>query len=219
MDWHEKLRGFYAVLDRDDAKLAEVLLGAARVIQVRLKGAPARDLRRVAGWARELTRAHGALLVVNDDLEVALAVGADAVHLGQDDLPLDQAQAARAAAGRGPGAKLARLRIGVSTHTLEQVERAVRGGADYLGFGPVYPTSSKANPDPVVGPAGLARAVQAARPVPVVAIGGVTPARAGALAAAGAHAACAISAVNRASDVAAAAAAIAAAFVRAPRPG
>lgn len=216
MDWREKLRGFYAVLDRDDAKLAEALLGSARVLQVRLKGAPARDLRRVAGWARRLTRERGALLVVNDDLEVALAVGADAVHLGQDDLPLREAQAARAEVGRGPGAAAAPgvLRIGVSTHTLAQVEEAVAGGADYLGFGPVYPTSSKAKPDPVVGPGVLAAAARAAAPVPVVAIGGITPARAGEVAAAGAHAACAIAAVNRASDVAAAAGEIVAAFAR-----
>jgi len=139
---------------------------------------------------------------VNDDLEVALAAGADAVHLGQDDMPL--AEARRLA---GPA-----LRIGVSTHNLEQVAHAVAGGADYLGFGPVFPTGSKANPDPVVGLAGLAAAVAAAAPVPVVAIGGITPERAAAVAAAGARAACAISAVNRDADVRAAAAAVAAPF-------
>jgi thiamine-phosphate pyrophosphorylase len=202
MDWRTKLGGFYAILDRDDRKLADDLLSAARVLQLRFKGAPRGDLLRIATWARRLTAERGALLVVNDDLDVALAAGADAVHLGQEDMPLAEA---RALAGAG-------LRIGVSTHDLAQVAHAIAGGADYLGFGPVYPTGSKLNPDPVVGLDGLAAAVRAAHPVPVVAIGGVTPERAGALAAAGAHAACAISAVNRAADVRAAAAALAAAF-------
>lgn len=204
MDWRLKLGGFYAILDRDDTNLAEDLLSAATVLQLRFKGASRGDLLRIAAWARPLTAARGALLVVNDDLEAALAAGADAVHLGQDDLPL--AEARRIAGGR--------ILIGVSTHDLEQVARAALGGADYLGFGPVYPTGSKANPDPVVGTDGLAAAVRAAAPVPVVAIGGITPARAAAVAAAGACAACAISAVNRAVDVRAAAAAMAAAFRR-----
>ncbi len=204
MLWQAKLRGFYAILDEDDAKLAEDLLSAAGVLQLRFKGAPRGDLLRIAAWARRLTTERGALLVVNDDLEVALAAGADAVHLGQDDLPL--AEARRVAAER--------LLVGVSTHSLAQVAAAVAGGADYLGFGPVYPTGSKANPDPVVGLDGLAAAVRAAAPRPTVAIGGITPARAPEVAAAGAHAACAISAVNRAADVRAAAAAMAAPFRR-----
>jgi thiamine-phosphate pyrophosphorylase len=202
MDWRAKLGGFYAILDRDDRKLADDLLSAATVLQIRFKQPGRGDLLRIATWARELTAARGALLVVNDDLEVALAAGADAVHLGQDDMPL--AEARRLA---GPA-----LRFGVSTHNLEQVAHAVAGGADYLGFGPVFPTGSKANPDPVVGLAGLTAAVAAAAPVPVVAIGGINPERAAAVAAAGAHAACAISAVNRGADVGAAAARVAAAF-------
>ena len=204
MSWQAKLGGFYAILDADDTKLAEDLLSAATVLQLRFKGAGRGDLLRIAGWARRLTAERGALLVVNDDLEVALAASADAVHLGQDDLPL--AEARRVAGDR--------LLLGVSTHTLEQVAGAVAGGADYLGFGPVYPTGSKANPDPVVGLEGLAAAVRAAEPVPVVAIGGITPSRAAEVAEAGAHAACAISAVNRAANVRTAAAAMAAPFRR-----
>jgi thiamine-phosphate pyrophosphorylase len=204
MDWLAKLGGFYAILDRDDPKLADDLLSAASVLQLRFKGAGRGDLLRIADWAGRLTAARDALLVVNDDLEAALAAGADAVHLGQDDLPI--AEARRRAGDR--------LLIGISTHSLAQVEAAVAGGADYLGFGPIYPTGSKANPDPVVGLDGLAAAVQVAAPVPVVAIGGITPARAPAIASAGGHAACAISAVNRAADVRAAAAAMAAPFRR-----
>ena len=205
MDWQAKLRGFYAILDAEDRNLAEDLLTASRVLQVRLKGSDRGDLLRVGARARELTAARGALLVMNDDLEAALAVGADAVHLGQDDTPLAAARAAIARRG-------AALRIGISTHTLDQVRAAVAGGADYLGFGPVYGTTTKVNPDPTVGPALLAEAVRAAAPVPVVAIGGITPARAAEVAAAGAWAACSIASVNRAKDRAAAAAMIAAAF-------
>ena len=209
MDWRAKLGGFYAILDRDDRKLADDLLSAATVLQIRFKQAGRADLLRIATWARELTAARGALLVVNDDLDVALAAGADAVHLGQDDMPLAEA---RRLAGTA-------LRIGVSTHNLEQVGLALAGGADYLGFGPIFPTGSKANPDPVVGLAGLSAAVAAAAPLPVVAIGGITPERADEIAAAGAHAACSIAAVNRAADVRTAAARVAAAFSAGrPRP-
>jgi thiamine-phosphate pyrophosphorylase len=202
MDWRRKLRGFYAVLDRDDPALARQLLAAAHVLQVRFKGASRQDVVAAASWARRLCDQQGALLVVNDDLEAALAAGADAVHLGQDDLPL--AEARQLAGGR--------LLVGISTHDVAQVARAAAGGADYLGFGPVFATATKANPDPVQGVAGLAAAVRAAGNLPVVAIGGVTPERAAELAAAGAHAACAIASINRAPDPAAAGRLIAAAF-------
>lgn len=197
----DQLRGFYAVLDRDDERLARQLLSVARVLQVRRKQAPRAALldlcRRARGWTREA----GALLVVNDHLDVALEVGADAVHIGQDDLPLAEARR------RAPG-----LLVGVSTHDLAQVEAALRGGADYLGYGPVFATTTKERPDPVQGIGALAAACRAAAPVPVVAIGGIGPDRAAAVASAGAAATCAISAVNDAADPAAAARALAAAF-------
>jgi thiamine-phosphate pyrophosphorylase len=196
----DRLRGFYAVIDRRDDALADALLASATVLQVRVKGGRPGELEAVARWARARTAAAGALLVVNDDLAIAEAVGADAVHLGQDDLPLAEAR------------RRTRLLIGVSTHDLDQVARAVAGGADYLGYGPIYPTATKADPDPVQGLTALAAAVRAAGAVPVVAIGGVTPARAAELRAAGAAAACAIAAVNHAAYPAAAARTIAAAF-------
>jgi len=189
-DLHRGLRGFYSVLDRNDDALAEALVSPAgagsTVLQVRLKPAPTRELLAAAHMARAVTRRHGALLVVNDRLDVALAVGADAVHLGQDDLPL---AAARAIGGD-------RLWIGISTHNEDQVAAAVAGGADYLGFGPVYATATKIDPDPVQGIEGLRRAVSLAGAVPVVAIGGITPERAAEVAATGAAAACAIGSVN-----------------------
>ncbi len=195
------------MLDRDDEALCRALLveAGARVLQVRLKPASTREILAAARMARRVTRAHDALLVVNDRVDIALAVDADAVHLGQDDLPLAAARAAL-------GARAATMIVGVSTHDLAQVRAAVEAGADYLGFGPVFATSTKENPDPVVGVAGLAAAVAAAGEVPVVAIGGVTVASAAALARAGAAAACAISAVNRAPDLGAAGRAIGQAF-------
>ncbi|HTM20429.1 MAG TPA: thiamine phosphate synthase, partial [Kofleriaceae bacterium] len=154
-----------------------------------------------ARMARAVTSRHGARLVIDDRIDVALAVGADGVHLGQTDVPLADA---RRIAGR--------LLIGISTHDVDQVRAAVAGGADYLGFGPVYATASKVNPDPVQGIAGLRAAVAAAGAVPIVAIGGITVERAAEVAATGAAAACVIAAVNRAADPAAAGRAIAAAF-------
>ena len=108
MDWRAKLGGFYAILDRDDPQPGgRSAVGRARVLQIRFKRAAREDLLRIATWARRLTAERGALLVVNDDLDVALAAGADAVHLGQDDLPL--AEARRRAGERARS-------IGVSTH-------------------------------------------------------------------------------------------------------
>jgi thiamine-phosphate pyrophosphorylase len=181
------------VLDRDDEALCRTLVGAAgaRVLQVRLKPASTREILAVARMARRVTREAGALLVVNDRLDVALAVDADGVHLGQDDLPVADARGALGSRA---------MMIGVSTHDLAQVRAAVQAGADYLGFGPVFATSTKANPDPVVGIRGLATAVAEAGDVPVVAIGGVPLDAAVMLWQAGAAAACAISAVNGAAD-------------------
>lgn len=204
---HRAIRGFYAVLDRDDERLADLLVdpagAGARVLQVRLKPASTREVLAAARMARAVTRRRGALLVVNDRIDIARAVDADAVHLGQDDLPLD---AARAIAGG--------LWIGVSTHGADQVRAAIAGGADYVGFGPVFATATKENPDPVQGLDGLARAVAIAGGVPVVAIGGITPDRAASVAATGAAAACAIGAVTHAPDPAAAGRDIAAAWNR-----
>lgn len=186
----DAIRGYYAILDRDDEALARALVSRSRVLQIRLKPAAAADIVRVATWARRVCDEHGAALVVNDRVDIALAVGADGVHLGQTDLPLAEA---RALAGE-------RLWIGVSTHNLEQVRAAVAGGADYLGYGPVFPTRTKENPDPVQGVEALAAAVQVAGSTPVVAIGGITAETAASVYAAGATALCAISAVTSAPD-------------------
>jgi len=187
------ISGFYAVLDRDDEALARVLVREARVLQLRIKprGSPADagELVRIARMARRICDNAGVALIVNDRIDVALAADADGVHLGQTDLPL---AAARRISGE--------LWIGVSTHDLAQVRAACDAGADYVGFGPVFATTTKQHPDPVQGLSGLRAAVAEASGRPVVAIGGITAADVAEVYAAGANAICAISAVNEARD-------------------
>jgi thiamine-phosphate pyrophosphorylase len=187
------INGFYAVLDRDDEALARALVREARVLQVRVKpggGRPdAGELVRIARMARRICDNAGAALIVNDRIDVALAAEADGVHLGQTDVPLAHA---RRISGD--------LWIGISTHDLAQVRAACDAGADYVGFGPVFATTTKQNPDAVQGIAGLRAAVAEAAGRPVVAIGGIKAADAAEIYRAGAHAICAISAVNEARD-------------------
>lgn len=170
------------------------LFGAGvEVLQLRMKDASAALMLAVLDEVR-LHRPPGTLLIVNDRLDVALAGGADGVHLGQDDLPL-------AAARRlcPPG-----FLIGVSTHNEAQAAAALAQGADYIGFGPIFATGSKRNSEPVVGVDRL-RAVCASTPAPVVAIGGISLERVPELVAAGARAVAIIAAVNQAPDIRAAA--------------
>jgi thiamine-phosphate pyrophosphorylase len=193
MSVRDAISGFYAVLDRDDEALARALVAEARVLQVRLKPRTGRcdpaDVLRVARMARRVCDDAGAALIVNDRIDVALAADADGVHLGQSDLPIEDA---RRIAGD--------LWIGISTHDVAQVRAACEAGADYLGFGPVFATSTKQRPDPVQGIAGLRAAVEAAAGRPIVAIGGITAAAVSAIYRTGARAICAISAVNDAPD-------------------
>ena len=211
------LRGYYAIVDATPALMADgqelerrtrqLLDAGPCCLQLRAKEAGARALAAAARRMLPLCRAAGVPFCVNDRLDVALAVGAEVVHLGQDDLPLADALRVRAQAGRPD------LVVGFSTHNAGQAVVAARAGADYLGFGPVFPTASKRNPDPVVGLAQLAEICRAVS-VPVVAIGGVTPAEAGLLAQAGASAAAVISAVNNAPNPTAAGRRVAAAWSR-----
>lgn len=184
-------KGFYAVLDRDDEALARTLAAEADVLQVRIKPGTSDEILRVARMARRVCDDAGILLFVNDRIDLALAARADGVHLGQSDMSLADA---RALVGN-------RLKIGISTHDLAQMQRACAGQPDYAAFGPVFATRTKENPDPVVGLAGLAAAVGVAGDVPVVAIGGITPRDGNAVFAAGASAICAIGSVNTAPDV------------------
>lgn len=187
----------YAIVDPLDTgcsarELAEALLaGGARVLQLRLKAATSRELHQAALDLRRLTRAADARLVINDRPDVARAVAADGVHLGQDDLPV-------AAARRVLGPEAV---IGVSTHDVAQARAAAAAGADYLGVGPVFTTTTKADALTARG-LELVRTVRAAVALPLVAIGGITPDTAPAVREAGADAVAMIGALVRAPDVA-----------------
>lgn len=145
-------------------QVARLCEGGARLVQLREKHLPAREFYAEASEAVKVAREFGAVLIVNDRADVALAAGADGVHLGQDDMP---AGAARALLGEGKF-------VGCSTHGVEQAIDAARLPVDYIAIGPVFDTSSKENPDPVVGLEGVRR-VRAAvgKAVRLVAIGGV----------------------------------------------
>jgi len=165
------------------------LSAGARAVQLRNKGDSARDLLTAGAELRALTRAAGALLVVNDRLDVALALEADGVHLGPDDLPV---AAARAVA---PPPFL----IGRSADDPDVARRAVAEGADYIGCGTVYPTSTKADAGTVIGLEGLDRVARSV-PVPVLAIGGITVERAGEVARTAAFGIAVVGAVMSAPD-------------------
>lgn len=158
------------------------------MLQTRRKPATPRELEALARLGRQVTAEVGALLVVNDDVDLANRVGADAVHLGQGDLPIARAR------------RRTDLVIGVSTHTRAQLAVALAAGADYVAYGPVFATTTKADPEPEVGLDGLRAAVELAGDTPVVAIGGITGARIAEIFATGAAASCAISWVNDAAD-------------------
>jgi thiamine-phosphate diphosphorylase len=164
--------------------------GGASVVQLRAKSATDRRALALGGVIRGLTRAAGVCFVVNDRFDLALLLGADGVHLGQEDLP----------PGRIPAELRRRLLVGRSTHTLEQVREAVREPVDYLAFGPVFGTASKDSPWDARGIEALAEAVRLAAPLPLVAIGGVGAKRAGELRAAGCAGIAVISAVAAAGD-------------------
>jgi len=161
-------------LNKVCAFASELALGGVTLIQLRGKHATARHL---LSRARELKRLLGddVKLVVNDRVDLCLAARFDGVHLGQDDL---SPECARKVLGE-------QFWIGVSTHNEEQLQRADAGPADYLAIGPIFPTGSKANPDPVVGLAGL-REIRKQTRKPLVAIGGITRQNAGSVIDAGA---------------------------------
>jgi len=166
------------------------LAAGAPAVQLRDKRASARDLLEAGHALLPLVRAASALLFVNDRADVALALGADGVHVGPDDLPVAALRA------RVPQNFL----IGTSTDQPEQARALVAAGADYIGCGTVYPTSTKADAGEAIGLEGLDRVARAVT-VPVVGIGGITVARAAAVAGTAAAGIAVVSEVMRASDV------------------
>jgi thiamine-phosphate pyrophosphorylase len=153
----------------------ELAAAGVRLLQYRDKSACSRDLLKTSRALVSALQLHRASLVVNDRPEVAVLAGAAGVHVGQEDLEPEQA---RAVVGK-------EMWVGVSTHNLEQFRRAAATSADYIAVGPIFATTSKANPDPVVG-LGLIRKVRSLTDKPIVAIGGITLERAASVIAAGA---------------------------------
>ena len=171
------------------ALVAEAVDGGATLVQLRDKAAPTRQLVTAAAALRGVLRARGVPLIVNDRVDVALAVGADGVHLGQEDMP---APIARELLGH-------EAIIGLSIDAAEEIDPAALAVVDYVGIGHVWPTTSKDKAAPPIGPAGLA-ALRRLVALPVVAIGGVTAARAGDAIAAGADGVAVVSAIMAAAD-------------------
>lgn len=189
----------YVVLDRAAAcgrdlteLLTAVVAGGCRMVQLREKEWPSGRLLPVARRLRDHCRAAGVTFIVNDRVDLALAVEADGVHLGQEDLPAPVARALLR-----PG-----MLVGVSTHSVAQARTAQADGADYVAVGSMYPTDTK--PDfQLVGPA-LVQDLRLEIRVPLIGIGGITPANTGAVIRAGADGVAVISAVCAAADPAAA---------------
>jgi thiamine-phosphate pyrophosphorylase len=147
------------------AQVARLADGGATLVQLREKHADPREFYREAQDALRVARERGVTVVVNDRADIALALGGDGVHLGQDDLP---PEAARRLLGDD-------FIIGYSTHSLAQLEAAAPQSVDYVAFGPIFTTRTKENPDPSVGLELLARARALLPPaLPLVAIGGIT---------------------------------------------
>lgn len=146
------------------AEQVELLIqGGATLIQLREKHSSPREFFLQAQAAIEVARPHGVRIIINDRVDIALAVRADGVHLGQDDMP---PKAARELLGE-------KALIGFSTHSPAQASQASTLPIDYLAIGPIFPTSSKNDPDPIVGLAGLEQVRNAVGDLPVVAIGGI----------------------------------------------
>jgi len=166
-----QLSGLYLILDeRWSARcsLSEVLREAGqagvKLVQYRNKTGSMKDAYEVARTLLAIAKEWGMMFLVNDRCDLAMAVEADGVHLGQTDLPL---ALARNLVGHD-------MLIGASTHNTEQVQKATEEGADYLGFGPIFPTDTKSDHDPVVGIQSM-KYIRGLTPLPVFAIGGITP--------------------------------------------
>jgi thiamine-phosphate pyrophosphorylase len=191
----KRMRGLYAIIDpvqcaEDPEQLTKaVLRGGCAVLQLRDKHSRDADVVQLAGKVSALCREHGVPFVLNDRFWLVREVGAQGTHLGQTDEPIENV---RRELGR-------EIQIGVSTHSLEQAHDAVRRGADLIGFGPIFGTTSKLDPDPVVGLTLLATVVEQIK-IPIVAIGGITLARAAEVARTGVPLGAAISALSKTPD-------------------
>lgn len=159
--------GLYVILTRPalgHAAVAGICVGeGVKMLQLREKGMSDRALLSLARTLRDITKGTETRLVINDRPDIAALCGADFVHIGRDDLPIEDVRRL-----------VGKMGVGVSTHSLVQAYETLPLRPDYIGFGPVFATDAKAVPDPPVGMEPL-REVLSISPVPVVAIGGVFP--------------------------------------------
>ena len=145
-------------------QVEQLIAGGASIIQLREKQIAPRDFLNDARIATNLAHAAQVKIIINDRVDIAMAIGADGVHLGQTDMPVE---AARRLLGDA-------AIVGFSTHNPHQVESALRLPIDYLAFGPIFATKTKQNPDSVVGMELLREVKTRAGSIPLIAIGGIT---------------------------------------------
>jgi thiamine-phosphate pyrophosphorylase len=210
------VQGYYAILDvkGPSVEVSSALAHASRLLaaqpcclQLRAKQLRTGAFCRLAHELRRLCREANVPFCINDRLDVALAVGADVIHLGQSDLSLADAVRVRT------GLREPKLSIGISTHDLPEALAAVAGGADHIGFGPIFATQTKTDADPAVGLVAL-RAVAERVRIPIVAIGGITLDNVADVAKAGASAAAVIAAVDTSTDPTASGQRVGSAFLK-----
>lgn len=198
LSFHESakrgLHGLYVITDEraaggHEAVARAAIAGGASVLQLRDKSTPADALLEIAHNLRGLTRAAGVLLLINDDPQLALACDADGVHLGPDDISLQEARRVL-----GPNAL-----IGVSCGDVREAKTAEENGADYIGAGAIFSTQTKLDAGAPIG-LGVLRAIVDATSLPVAAIGGIAVSNIASVRDAGAKIACVISAVTNAEN-------------------
>lgn len=193
----QPISGLYVILDPSicpERPLRDALVlsakAGAKIFQYRNKTASMKEAYAEALPLRQAAADLGVLFIVNDRCDLALAVDADGVHLGQEDLPYAEARKVM-----GP-----KKIIGLSTHNADQVREADRLKPDYIGFGPIFKPGSKQDHDPIVGVSGL-RTIRSLTPLPIFAIGGITLDQVEEVIRAGANGIAVISAVLKAPDI------------------
>ena len=171
--------------------LEAVIRGGSKIIQLREKEYPKRDLYNLALKFREITSRAGVLLIINDHVDIALCVEADGVHLGQEDLPVQVAR------------KLApELLIGASTHSLEQALQAEKDGADYINIGPIFSTKTKEGMGRSLGPEAISE-ISSQIKIPFTVMGGINEDNIEQVLAKGARRVAMVTAITKAADIAA----------------
>ena len=199
----EKRKSFFETVDiypvtcerlscgRSDLEvLAGLIEGEAKIVQLREKDLCERDFFRLAEIFRERTARAGMLLIINDRVDVAIAVGADGVHLGQDDFPV-------------PSARIIApdLIVGASSHSLEEALRAQDEGADYVNIGPIFPTGTKQGVDHFLGPGAISQIAPRLR-IPFTIMGGIKESNVKQVLEMGARKVAVVTAITQAPDIA-----------------